>query len=457
MRPTIITPASDPGVNPLGPSSGALPGGTGGELRRALGLGGLTFYGVGLILGAGIYSILGEAAGLAGEALWLAFLVGSVAALLTGLSYAELATMFPRAGAEYVYVRAAWPRLEWLPGTLGWVLVLAGLATTATVSLAFAGYAATFVALPAWALAGGLVLAAVALNLVGVREASWANVVFTLIEAAGLVALIVVGLRDPDFSRVFTSAPHAGVLSAAGLIFFAYLGFEDIANLAEEAVHPARDVPRAILIAVAISTLLYVLVAAAGVALLEPARLTASASPLADAMRAGAPALAGALGGVALFATANTALITVTVAGRLLFGMARGGDAPPLFARTLPRRQTPAPALVVAGVGALLFLPLGGVGLIGSVASLLALVSFAAVNAAVVGLRFSRPEAERPFRAPLSVGRLPVLAVLGLLVVGVLLTQFALAAYAIALGACVVVVLGQGIAWTRRRWGSKHG
>jgi APA family basic amino acid/polyamine antiporter len=108
-----------------------------GELRRSLGLGGLTFYGIGLILGAGIYSILGEAAGVAGEALWLSFLLASLAALLTGLSYAELATMFPKAGAEYVYLRESWPRTSWLPGTLGWVLVASGVATTATVALAF--------------------------------------------------------------------------------------------------------------------------------------------------------------------------------------------------------------------------------------------------------------------------------------------------------------------------------
>ena len=115
------------------PASGA------GELRRSLGLGSLTFYGVGVILGAGIYSILGEAAGVAGKALWWSFLLASLAALLTGLSYAELATMFPQAGAEYMYLRAAWPGASWLPGTLGWVLVMTGIATTATVSLAFAG------------------------------------------------------------------------------------------------------------------------------------------------------------------------------------------------------------------------------------------------------------------------------------------------------------------------------
>lgn len=421
------------------------PGAAGSELRRELGLGGLSFFGVGLILGAGIYSILGQAAGLAGEALWLAFLVSSAAALLTGLSYAELATMYPRAGAEYVYVQEAWPRLTWLPGTLGWVLVLTGMATTATVSLAFAGYAGTFVTLPTWILAGGLVVAAVAVNLIGVREASWTNVAFTLIEAGGLVALIVVGVQKPEIWDVFTSAPHGGVLSAAGLIFFAYLGFEDIANLAEEAAHPGRDIPRAILIAVAASTVLYVLVAAASVALLSPADLAASSSPLADAMRAGAPSLAGALGGVALFATANTALITVTVAARLLFGMARGGDAPSLLARTLPLRQTPAPALILAGIGALCFLPLGGIGLIGSVASLLALVTFALVNAALIQLRRRQPDVERPFRVPLTVGRLPILTVLGLIVVVVLLTQFTFRAYAVALGAFVIAIVGYAL------------
>jgi amino acid transporter len=418
-----------------------------GELQRSLGLGSLTFYGVGLILGAGIYSILGQAAGIAGMALWMSFLLGSLAALLTGLSYAELATMFPRAGAEYVYVRAAWPRISWLPGTLGWVLVIAGLATTATVALGFAGYATLFISLPPWLIAAALVVAATALNVVGVNEASWANIVFTLVEAAGLLALIVVGARDPDFAGVFRAAPHAGVLGAAGLIFFAYLGFEDIANLAEEAKHPARDIPRAIVIAVIVSTVLYVLVAAASVALLDPAQLAASASPLADAMREGAPRLAGALGGVALFATANTALITIMAASRLLFSMARGGDAPPVLARTLAQRKTPAAAIVAAALGALLFLPLGGIGIVGSVASLMALLAFASVNATVIRLRSSRPEAERPFRVPLPPGRAPVLPTLGLLIVVVLLAQFELQAYGIAVAALAIAFVVQAIPW----------
>ena len=419
------------------------------ELRRTLGLGSLTFYGVGLILGAGIYSILGPAAGVAGEALWWSFLLGSCAALLTGLSYAELATMLPLAGAEYVYLREAWPGLSWLAGTLGWVLVVAGMATAATVAIAFAGYASLFVAVSPWIIAVALIVGSVALNLVGVREASWANIVLTLIEAGGLVALIIVGIRQPAFGHAFLAAPHAGVLAGAALIFFSYLGFEDIANLAEEATHPGRDIPRAIFISVAISTLLYILVAVSAVTLLPPEQLAVSASPLADAIYAGAPELAGALGGVALFATANTALIIIMAASRLLFGMARGGDGPQALARTLPGRGTPAVAIVAAGCGALLFLPLGGVGLIGSVASMLSLGAFACVNLALVRLRFTRPEAERPYRVPLTVGRVPVLTIVGLVVVIGLLTRFSREAYGIAAASLFVAFLLQGLPWAR--------
>ncbi|MCD6032419.1 MAG: potE [Thermomicrobiales bacterium] len=376
----------------------------GGSLRRSLGLGSLTFYGVGLILGAGIYSILGEAAGIAGEALWQSFLLGSLAALLTGLSYAELATMFPRAGAEYVYLGEAWPGIPWLSGAIGWVLVMAGCATTATVALAFAGYASLFLALSPWVVAVALVSAAVALNVVGVQEASWVNIAFTLVEAGGLIAVIVAGARSPQFGEAFRDAPHPGVLGGAALIFFAYLGFEDIANLAEEAPH-----------------------------------------------------LAGAVGGVALFATANTALITVTAASRLAFALARGGDAPPVLGRTLAARQTPAAATVFAGGVALAFLPLGGVGFVGSVASLLALLAFAAVNAALVRLRFTRPEAARPFRVPLQIGRLPVLVVLGLMMVVLLFAQFEAPVYGLAVVALILALIVQAIPWRGRTTSGRSG
>jgi amino acid transporter len=131
----------------------------------------------------------------------------------------------------------------------------------------------------------------------------------------------------------------------------------------------------------------------------------------------------------------------------------RGGDAPPLLARTLAHRKTPAAAILLVGVGTLVFLPLGGVGLVGSVASLLALVAFASVNAALLRLRFTRPDAERPFRVPLHVGRWPVLVVLGLLVVVLLVTQFEGRAYGITVAALVLGFLVQSVSWSREAKG----
>ncbi|MSS71855.1 MAG: amino acid permease [Candidatus Latescibacteria bacterium] len=118
------------------------------ELKRTLGLTALTFYGVGLIIGAGIYSVIGAAAGEAGEGLWLSFIVGAVAAFLTGLSYAELATTFPKAGAEYIYLCHALPRFRWISFTIGFVLVATGITIAVTVALAFAGYFTLFVKAP---------------------------------------------------------------------------------------------------------------------------------------------------------------------------------------------------------------------------------------------------------------------------------------------------------------------
>lgn len=422
-----------------------------GELRRSLGLTGLTFYGIGLILGAGIYSILGPAAGIAGDALWMSFLLASVAALLTGLSYAELATMFPRAGAEYVYARAAWPKWTWLPGTLGWLLVLAACSSMAAVAEAFAGYAARVVDLPAWLLAGAVIALAVGINIVGIVEANWANVAFTLIEAGGLVAVIAVGVRSAEMPRVLATPPHGGVLAGASLIFFAYLGFEELANLAEEARDPGRDLPRAILISVAVTTTLYVLVAMAAVALLDPAALASSSSPLAEAMQVGAPRLVAALDAVALFATANTVFITVTATSRLLLSMSRGGDAPALLARTHQRRHTPVPAILVSAIGAALFLTAGGVAIIGSVASLLALAAFAMVDLALIRLRRTQPQASRSFRVPMAVAGIPLPTVLGLAVVVILMTRFPPRVYLIAAIACLTAFAIQAPFLVRRR------
>lgn len=419
------------------------------RLRRTLGLTGLTFYGVGIIVGAGVYSVIGAAAGLAGDALWLSFAVGAVVALLTGLSYAELATAYPEAGAEYVYVRRAAPKRGWLAFGIGALIVVAGTATAATVALAFAGYLGLFLSLPPFLIAAMLLAAATALNIVGIQHSSWVNIVFTSVEVGGLLVVVGIGMSAPGFGAAVLAAPPPTVWSAAALIFFVYLGFEEIANLAEEARDPGRDIPRAILLSLGLTTLLYVLVALAVVALVPPEELANSDSPLATALAGTSPAFVDLLGAIALFATANTVLITLIASSRMVLAMARTRDLPMQLAAVLPGRRTPWAAALVCAVLAAALLPLGDIAVVAGVSSLGSLIAFAAVNVALIVLRSRDARRARPFRVPLEIRRVPVPAVAAVAAIGLLVTQFDPIVYVVTLGALGAALVIHAI---RRRW-----
>ncbi len=383
-------------------------------LERTLGLPGLTFYGVGTILGAGIYSVLGAAAGLAGEALWQSFAISSLVALVTALSYAELSTTYPHASAEFTYLRRALPGLPELALVTGLLVALSGAATGATVAIAFAGYLRTFVDVPPALVAWGLLLAVTLVNVVGIKASGWVNVAFTLLEVGGLVFFIGLGATTERFGEGLLAAPSFGVVSGASLVFFSFLGFENIANLAEEAKEPKRDLPRAIFASLGIATLLYVLVAVAAVALLPVEQLSQSDAPLADAAATWSPRAAGILGGIALFATANTALISVLVASRVVFGIARSDGLPKSMAAVLPHRKSPWLATIIVALVAAALAPLGEVGVVASVSSFASLLAFASVNVALILLRYREPDERRPFRVPGAIGRFPILPAIGL-------------------------------------------
>ena len=423
-------------------------GGTG--LQRSLGLASLTFYGIGLIIGAGIYSVIGAVAGKAGNGLWLSFVVAAVAAFLTALSYAELATMFPKAGAEYVYLQHAAPRGRWIPFLMGVVLTVAATATATSVALAFGGYLGIFIPVPP--IAGALLLLVVAtgVSLIGIRESSWINTTFTLVEMGGLVMIIVLGMPSARAASLAEIPAFGATLGAASLVFFVYLGFEGIANLAEEARRPERDLPRAILLSLAVTTVLYVAVSVAAVSLVSPARLAASTSPMADAVSVVSGRAGNAIGVIALFATGNTALITLIAASRKLFSMAAGGDMPPFLGRTFGRRGTPSWASFAVLGGAVLLLPLGSVAEAASLSSLASLVAFLAVNLALIVLRYRDADRPRPFRVPLAIGRLPILPVAGMGIAGLLALQFDGRVY---LAGILVLVLGWAVYGLRLRFG----
>jgi APA family basic amino acid/polyamine antiporter len=229
-------------------------------LSRRLGLWSTALSGIGIILGAGIYVIIGAATRDAGSAVWLAFVLAALLAGMTGLAYAELASMFPFAGASPVYVREAFGRHAGF--VLGWLRLAVSVITAAAVALGFGGYLADLAQLPSLGAAMAVLATSFAIIVVGVRETVAVAIVMTLLEAGGLVLILVLG-ADTIGSRSLLELPHGivGLMSGAALVFFAFEGFEQIATLSEETRDPTRNIPRAILISIAASAGLYVLVA----------------------------------------------------------------------------------------------------------------------------------------------------------------------------------------------------
>lgn len=409
-------------------------------LRRTLGLPALLFYGVGVIVGAGVYSILGAATGLAGGLVWVSLLIAGVPALLAALCYAELMSRYPRAGGSYVYVSEAAPRRPAAAFVVGFVFAVSAAATCATVALAFGGYASGLLGVPAWVSALALLAACTAVNIAGIRESSWATIICTTIEVLGLALICGAGVLSGRFGSHALEGDIQGVLSGAALVFFVYTGFEGLGNLAEETRSPERALPRAVLVSLAVTAALYVLVALAAVALLDPAELASSPAPLAAAGAAAHPRLGAAVNWIGLFSTANTALITLVATSRLLYAMAQTGHMPEALSRTLEARGSPWVAALVIGAAAAAMLPLGGVALVGSFSSLTTLIVFAAVGVALWIIRRRERNATHAhpptghFRVPGSVRGVPIVSVLLLLTVVALALRFDWKVHALAGG-----------------------
>jgi amino acid transporter len=419
------------------------------QLKPVLGPVQLVFYSVGVIVWAGVYSVIGAAAGLAQQSLWLSFVIGAFVALLTGLSYAEMATAFPHAGAEYVYLRRALPKWAWAAFLIGIVMLLGGAATATTVAVAFGGYLREFFHIPVTLSALMLLLFCTAFNIWGMKESSWVNMVLTSVEVAGLVVVIAAGLTRSAIVQPLAATPQPAVLTAAAVLFFVYLGFEEIANLSEEVRFPARDLPRAIFVSIGITTLLYVLVSLAVVSLASPAELAASAAPLAMAIEKAWPDAGRLVSAIALFATANTVLITLIATSRLAFSMSRDGEIPCVFGQVLPNRHTPWMAAVLALAMSAVLTPIGEIKVLAEFSSFSALLAFLAVNTALIVLRYRLPDHDRPFRLPLTIGRMPLLPVLAIASIFLLLANFEIGIHLVG---AIILILTLAIFCLRKSW-----
>ena len=335
------------------------------ELKRVMGPGLLLLFVVGDILGTGVYALTGKVAAEVGGAAWLPFLVAFLVAAVTAFSYLELVTKYPQAAGAALYTHKAFG-IHFLTFLVAFVVMCSGITSASTASQVFglnllkgftgedkpAAFGIVIIALL-------FMLTLAAINFRGVGESVKLNVVLTIIEISGLLLVILVGLwaftgggADVDFSRVvaFETAEDkhvfVAVTAATSLAFFAMVGFEDSVNMAEETKDPVRVFPKVLLGGLSIAGLVYVVVSIIAVALVPVGEL--GATPLVSVVKAGAPGLPidAILPFITVFAVANTALINMLMASRLIYGMARQNVLPPVLGRVHATRRSPWVAIV---------------------------------------------------------------------------------------------------------------
>ena len=385
------------------------------SLNRVMGPWLLLLFIVGDILGTGIYALTGQVANQVGGVVWLPFLVAFVVALITAFSYLELVTKYPKAAGAALYTHKAFG-IHFVTFIVAFAVMCSGITSASTASRAFSanmsnafdlGFSSFGITMT------GLVFMAVvaAVNFRGVGESVKANVVLTCVELTGLLIIIFIGLwaigvGQGDVSRITQfKAGDTGmfwpVIAATTLAFFAMVGFEDFVNMAEECKDPTRHFPKVLLAGLFITGAIYVLVSISAITLVSPEQLGEGETPLLKVVQAGAPNFPlWIFGFITMFAVANSALINMLMASRLVYGMSREHVLPPVLGKVHATRRTP---YIAIGFTTLLAFALitfvGEVPALGGTTALLLLCVFTVVNVAVLVLR-KDPVAHGHFRTP---------------------------------------------------------
>jgi len=428
------------------------------SLKRVMGPGLLLLFIVGDILGTGIYALTGQVAAQVGGVVWLPFLVAFLVALVTAFSYLELVTKYPQAAGAALYTHKAFG-IHFVTFLVAFAVMSSGITSASTAARAFSANAADVFGLDITDGIGitliglGFMSLVALINHRGVGESVKANVLLTCVELTGLLIVIGVGAwalgaGEGDFGRVteFDTGDRSlvgGVIAATGLAFFAMVGFEDSVNMAEECKEPRRIFPKVLLIGLLATGLIYVLVSISAIALVPADALSKGDTPLLQVVEAGAPGFPiGVFGVITMFAVANSALINMLMASRLVYGMSNQHVLPPLLGRVHAKRRTPTTAILFTtalAFGLITFV--GAVPALGGTTALLLLIVFTVVNIAVLVLRRDHVDADH-FRTP------TVLPVVGALACAFLATpwagrpgeQYRIAGVLLAIGVALWVV-----------------
>lgn len=361
------------------------------KLKREIGLPLILFYGLGTIIGAGIYVLIGEVAGVAGMFAPIAFLVAALLAGLTAFSYAELVSRYPVSAGEAVYIEHGFSR-AWLTRATGLAVVVIGSVSAATIANGFAGYFREFFDLPPALIVAGLVISLGLIAAWGVKESVSLAALITVLEVGGLVWIVwaargeltTVSVRWTELLPMGDGLHWDGILFGALLAFYAFIGFEDMVNMSEEVREPQHNLPVAIAIVMVLTALIYGAIAIVAVLAVPPDILAESDAPLATIYRYTTHSEPHFISIISLLAVVNGALIQIIMAARVLFGMAKQGWVSATLSYVHPKTQTPLLATLLVTAIVLVWALCLPLVTLAEITGMLTLVVFSLVNLALI-------------------------------------------------------------------------
>ncbi len=393
------------------------------ELKRTLGLWDVLMFGVGGIVGAGIYAIIGQAAGLSGNMLWASFIIAAIVALLTGLSYAEFVSRFPDSGGSFEYIKQGLGAKAAF--SMAVFMAFTGIVAAAAIAISFADYLSRLVDIPSWIIVIGVVALMAFFNIIGAKYSSYYNTVATIVTLLGLAVVVAVCIPEFGTTDLTTLSDKGwnGILSGGALIFFSYIGFEDLVKMAEETKNPEKNMPKGVLFSGLAVLVIYVLIAISAISVMNYEDLSSTNGPLAAVVetRIGQIGATG-LVVVALFATSKTILSNILGTSRLLYDVARdsGVDWLKRFTTLSGIGNTPNYAILLIAILAIGFGLLGNLKLVASISNIFIFIVFGLVNIALITFRYKnrkKPTEKPAFHIPMNVNNIPVPTVIALLTI----------------------------------------